>query len=82
VITGRHERSKDLGNGNARLCLVQFQNGAHDARRSAHGGVQHVDVIRLKELKNKLKMFSQLPPPTAYLSVHFLRLAVTNQQTA
>ena len=36
-------------NPDARLRLVEFQEDTHDARGGAHGGVQHVHVIRLQQ---------------------------------
>lgn len=46
--TGRHEGLEHFGNNNSRLRLVQLEDGANHASGGAHGGVQHVNVVRLQ----------------------------------
>ena len=56
-VTWRHVGLEDVGNQNARLSLVQLEDGANDAGRSAHGRVQHVNVIRLKQQQGRNNIF-------------------------
>lgn len=52
-LTRRHEVPELLWNNDAFFGLVVLQDGTHHARGGAHGGVQHVHELRLKDTRGE-----------------------------